>query len=58
MDMMMCVANKARPAAEPDPCEGCIVTCNECQSYNRGECCWTGEPMHPDDFCSRAVRAE
>ena len=57
MDMMMCVGNKARAAAV-DPCEGCITICNECALYNRGECCWTGMPMTPDDYCSRAVKAE
>lgn len=58
MDLMMCIANKARPADGPDPCEGCIVTCNECRIYSRGECGMTGIPMHPDDFCSKAVKAE
>lgn len=55
MNMMMCAANKA---TDLHPCDCGIVICNECGFYNRGECGRTGLESHPDDYCSRAVRAE
>lgn len=47
MGVMMCAANKA---TDLHPCDCGIVICNECGR--------TGLESHPDDYCSRAVRAE
>ena len=44
---------------DPDDARYEIVTeCNFCEAYRRGECSWSGLPMAPDDYCSKAVRAE
>lgn len=56
MDMMVCVARKAMDKQDQNLIR--VTVCNECCMYNRGECCWTGMPMHPDDYCSKAVKAE
>lgn len=58
MGVMKCVANEATADAGLQQCDCGIVICNECGFYNRGECSRTGEPMHPEDYCSKAVRAE
>ena len=35
-----------------------VTECNECEYYRRGECSLSGLPMHPEDYCSKAVKAE
>lgn len=35
-----------------------VTECNCCEYYRRGECSLSGLEMTPDDFCSKAVRAE
>ena len=35
-----------------------VTECNECECYRRGECGLSGLPMAPDDYCSKAVKAE
>lgn len=35
-----------------------ITECNCCEYYRRGECSLSGLDMTPDDYCSKAVRAE
>ena len=35
-----------------------ITECNSCEYYRRGECSLSGLEMAPDDYCSKAVRAE
>ena len=53
MDMMVCVTKMV------DDLEDEYVTeCDGCSYYNRGECSRTGEPMHPEDYCSKAVKAD
>ena len=56
MDMMKCVV--VRTAAGTDQKSVQVTECNSCSYYNRGECGMSGLPMHPEDFCSRAVKAE
>lgn len=35
-----------------------VTECNFCEYYRRGECSLSGLDMTPDDYCSKAVRAE
>lgn len=35
-----------------------VTECNSCDYYRRGECGLSGLDMTPDDYCSKAVRAE
>lgn len=35
-----------------------ITECNCCEYYRRGECSLSGLVMTPDDYCSKAVKAE
>lgn len=35
-----------------------VTECNCCEYYRRGECSLSGLSMTPDDYCSKAVRAE
>lgn len=35
-----------------------VTECNECEYYRRGECGLSGLAMAPDDYCSKAVKAE
>lgn len=35
-----------------------VTECNSCEYYRRGECSLSGLDMTPDDYCSKAVRAE
>lgn len=53
MDMMVCVTKMV------DDLEDEYVTeCDGCSYYNRGECSRTGESMHPEDYCSKAAKAD
>ena len=35
-----------------------VPECNSCEYYRRGECGLSGLSVTPDDYCSKAVRAE
>lgn len=35
-----------------------VIECNFCEAYRRGECSLSGLAMTPDDYCSKAVKAE